>query len=101
MSDPTWDEWVDHVRRDAMVKIAGASAFVAIVPEEPDVKAAVELGLAILLDKPIVSVVMPGRGISDHLARVSDRVIYADIDTKEGAELVARELRGAVFPAGE
>jgi len=101
MSEPDWDEFVDHVRRDALVKIAGSGVFITLAPEEPDVKAAVELGLAVLLDKPILTIVMPGRGISEHLARVSDRVIYADIDTAEGRKLIGEEIREMVDPTGE
>jgi hypothetical protein len=94
MSEKEWEEFVEATRRGGLVeKLGDSHIFMALVPDEPDIKAAVELGLAILFDKPIVSVVMPGREISGHLRRVSDRIIYADIDTDEGRVALQKEIQ--------
>lgn len=94
MSEKEWEEFVDAVRRsDLIEKLGGSHIFITLVPEEPDIKAAVELGLAILFDKPILSVVTPGREISEHLARVSDLIVYADIDTEEGQVALQKEVQ--------
>jgi hypothetical protein len=86
-----WDDFVAHVRRDAVRKIDGSAFVVSLFPSsgEPDVKYAVELGLSIMLDKPILVVAMPGAKIPNHLAQVADRLVYADIDLEAGRRKVA------------
>lgn len=87
--DPEFRKFIQH-HRETTVKGMLDSAFVAqlvspnVKPEEPDVKFAVEIGLSILLDKPILAVVLPGSVIPAKLRLVADRVVYCDIDTDEG-----------------
>lgn len=89
-----WDEFVEHFRRDAVEKIGGSDLFVSLVPERGwDVKFATELGAAIMLDKPVMAVVPPGTEISGKLRAVADRIVEADIDTEDGRERIAAELR--------
>jgi hypothetical protein len=92
--DEQWERFVDHVRKDALVKMTDSHAVVSICPPgEPDIKYAVELGLAIMLDKPLVVVVHPGRDIPEHLFRVADEVVFADLDLEEDRERLAAALR--------
>lgn len=99
-----WEAFVRHTR-ETTVKAATRSAIVAsIVPsanelneilrgEEIDVKFAVDLGLAILLDKPIVAVSLSGRPIPPGLRRIAHEVVEltGDFDTEaRQAELAAR-----------
>jgi len=75
------------VRRDAVEKIAGTDIFLTMLPPEEyqtDVKFAVELGLSIMMNKPIIAIVMPGREIPEKLRLVADFVLEADIDTAAG-----------------
>jgi len=86
--DPKARKWVAHVRHQLLPMIAGSAMTVAINPgDEPDVKAAVELGLSILLDKPIIVVNPEMRPIAEHLRRVADAVIEGDLSD---AEVVGR-----------
>lgn len=94
--DPAWLEFVDHVRRDAMRKIAGSDAVVSIAPgpgNEGDVKFAVELGLSIMFGKPIIVVVPPGVEPPGKLREVADAVVEADLDLEEGQRALAEALR--------
>lgn len=71
------------------------SAYVASLvptPEDVDVKFAVELGVSIMLDKPIFAIVAPGEKVPDKLLKVADKVIEADVRTEEGQQIIAREL---------
>lgn len=91
-----WDEFVAHVRRDALTKIDESAFVVSLFPTggEPDVKYAVELGLAILLNKSILVVAMPGAVIPPKLREIADIVVHADVDVEEGRQLVADAMRG-------
>lgn len=89
-------EWAAYIRDEVAPKIAESAATVSLVPDESDVKFAVELGLSIMMDKPIVAVVVPGRAIPAKLAGVADRIIeYDDSDpagTAQRLQAVVSEL---------
>jgi len=97
----SWDQFVDHFRRDALHKM-DESAFVAsIVPNKGfDVKFAAELGAAILLNKPILAIVMPGTEVSDKLRQVADEIVEADVDVEEGRQKIAAAV-SAMAKKGE
>lgn len=85
-----WDDFVDRARKDAATKIAESAFVMSLVPdrEKVDIKFAVELGLAIMADKPIIAVVMPGVQVSSRLRMVADEVVEleADLDTQAGRD---------------
>lgn len=90
-----WDRWVRHVREDTVKKMADSAFVMSLVPDgEPDIKFAVELGLSIMLDKPIVAIALQGRGVPDGLRRVAHAVIdlNGDIDTEAGRLELQRKL---------
>jgi hypothetical protein len=91
-----WERFVRHVREDAARKIADSAFVMSLFPEgEPDIKFAVETGLAILYDKPIVLLVMAGAQVPEHLRRVADGIVelHGDLDTEEGQAEAQAKLR--------
>lgn len=75
-------------------KLDGSAVGMVVAPltdeDHPyDVNFAVQLGLMILMDKPIITVVSPDREISRKLELVSDKVVHADIRSADGPRLVA------------
>jgi hypothetical protein len=87
--DPRARRWIAHVRHQVFPMIEQSSTFISIVPPEPDVKAAVELGYGLLLDKPLIVIAYPDRLIPHHLRRAADLVISGNDD--EGA--IANRIR--------
>lgn len=80
---PEFDDFVQRVRTELVPKIEGTSVFVSITPESPekvDVKFAVELGLAIMYDKPICALIKPGTKIPKKLSLVVDRFVEMDLN---------------------
>lgn len=77
-----FEAWAERVRAELVPKIDGSSATVQILPTsgEVDIKFAVELGISIMLDKPIIALVTPGAKVPDKLVRVADRIIEVDLD---------------------
>jgi hypothetical protein len=90
------DEFEKHVREGLFPKIDGSAVFVSICPirenNTPDVKFCVELGAAIMYDKPIVAIAPVGWTIPGKLQAVADHIITADIATQAGRERVTKEL---------
>ena len=80
MSNP-WDDpdaraWAARVERELVPMIEDSAASVSIVPTgETDIKFAVELGISIMLDKPIILLVVPGARVPAKLARIADAII--------------------------
>jgi hypothetical protein len=87
-----WDEFVRFQREDTMRKMMESAFVMSIVPAEADIKFAVELGMAIMLDKPLFCVLLPGAKMPPKLEKVADMVAVADLDTEEGREMLRREV---------
>jgi len=61
-----------------------ASVTVSLVPTgETDLKYALELGLSIMMDKPIIAVVTPGAKVPSRLLRVADAIVEGDLGHPE------------------
>lgn len=92
---PEWEDFVRHFREDVLKDLAGSEIVMSLVPRdgEFDVKFAVELGAAIMLNKPIIAIASPDRPLPEKLLRVIDRVITADIETEEGQLEFIRVLK--------
>lgn len=55
-----WDEFVARTRSELVGKIADSAMVMSLVPGQPDVKFAVELGFSIMLGKQIIAVTTGG-----------------------------------------
>lgn len=88
-----WQAFVKHSRETA-TKIDQSAFVMSLVPDQVDVKFAVELGLSIMYDKPIVAVVTPGVKVPEKLRQIADEIveIEADIDTEEGRAELERKV---------
>jgi hypothetical protein len=85
--DREWHEFVRNVRESAVKQIESSAFVMSLVPDddEPDIKFAVELGLSIMFNKPLLIVAARGRDVPDRLRRVADEVVEVDLDTEAGA----------------
>lgn len=85
--------WSQRVLTELVPMIDGSAISVSIVPKgESDIKFAVELGLSIMLDKPIILAVAPGRAVPEHLVRVADEIV--ELDTT--SPLAAMRMQDAI-----
>lgn len=77
-------------------KVDGAAVCVSVVGEGDyaniDPEFCVQLGVMIMLDKPIIAVQMPGAVIPDKLRLVADEIVEADMGTSEGQAHFAERL---------
>lgn len=88
-----WDAFVEHARTETLVNMTKSSAVISIAPAgKPDIKFCVELGMSIMLSKPIVIIIAAGQEIPQKLRMIANDVIEADIDTEEGRKEVAKRL---------
>jgi len=81
------DEEFQRIVNEGLIpKLTESAVCVNLAPDNGgvDAKFCVELGAMILLDKPIITIVEPGRVLARKLDLVSDVVICADPKTEEG-----------------
>ncbi len=92
-----WDSMVLHTRKELLPKLTGSAFVLSIAPGTPDAKYCIELGMSIMLDKPILVVAPAGHPVPARLRRVADEVVElpaeADMDTEAGQELVMAAIK--------
>lgn len=100
-NDPEFKAWAKRVRAHVLPQISDSALTVSLVPEgETDIKFAVELGLSVMLDKPIIAVVQPGTKVPEHLVRVADRIVEADLGDPGGAAKIQASIQAALDDLG-
>ena len=90
-----FDRFAEHVRENLYPQMKASQFVISIVPlnlDGVDVKFSVELGFAIMLDKPIVAVIRPGTVIPKKLAAVVDRFVEFDLDDPTTHERIAEAV---------
>jgi hypothetical protein len=77
-------------------KVEGSRVCVSVVPRDGaagiDAKFCTELGVMIMLDKPIIAIVDPSCEVPKKLELVADKIVHADIATDEGRDLFLEAL---------
>ncbi len=95
-----WDKYVKHVREDVVQQVAGSAAFISLLPgeDELDVSFATQLGMAIMLDKPIIALAVAGRHVPSGLRAIAAEIIEVsgDMDTEDGRQEMADKLEPAI-----
>lgn len=80
-------EFQKVVMEGLVPKLMDSTVAVCLTPSEEnfvDAKFCVELGVMIMLDKPIIAIVAPGAEVPEKLRKVADEIVEADLETAEG-----------------
>jgi len=96
--DPGFKRFARHVLKDTVPKISVSAYVMTIAPEggTRDIKQAVEIGLCILMDKPLIVFKQNGRVVAERLLRIADHVIEGDMNTPEGREALSARLQAVM-----
>lgn len=79
-NDADAQQWLAHVRKTLIPMIDDSELTISLAPRgETDIKFAVELGLSIMFNKPILAVIGVGQKIPPKLAQVADMVVEIDL----------------------
>ena len=86
---------MSYVRDNVLPMVTDSNVCISLCPDDGkvDIKFAVELGMMIMLDKPIIAVVRPDTKIPDKLRAVADKVVVTDIGTPQGRMEFMRALQ--------
>lgn len=94
-ADEEFQRFVQHVRESTVQQMAESAFVTTLNPgdREPDIKLAVETGLAVLMNKPIVVLATGSDPVPPGLERIAHAVVrVSDLDTEAGRMEVYRKL---------
>ena len=92
-NDPRTQAYLRRAQRELLPMIKGTAITMAIAPDEPDAKSAIELGFSILLDKPLIVIAPVGRIVPLRLKRAADAVIFGSPGDPEVVEQLREAMR--------
>lgn len=72
------DDYLKLAEQEMLPKMKGSALVVSIVASEPDIKQCLEIGAAILYDKPIILFVPKDRIVSANLRRIASAIVQGD-----------------------
>src|SRR5262245_20124500 len=102
--DRAWAEYAEEFRRDIFPHLVESAMFVQVQnggPDDmPDVRAATQLGMAILLGKPILLLRTPGAHVPDALAQLAlnDQPLDWDPESHDAQKTLAALIRTHIPP---
>ena len=97
-NDPEAQAWIADVEDNMVPRMEASGAVVSIQTGKADVKLAVELGMALLLDKPLILAVTPGSKVPERLARAADDIIEFDMSQPEATAQRVSEAMDRILP---
>lgn len=98
-NDPDYQSWEKHIRDTLVPVLEETAVTITLIPRgQTDIKFAVELGMSIMLDKPIIALVQPGMSIPSGLAAVAAEIVEVDIaKDPEGSQRSIKEAFARVM----
>jgi len=95
-----WREYSVRVVEEMLPKLTDSRCMAMLLSgTDPDVKMAVELGFALLLDKPLILLVTPNTAVPERLRRAADAIVVGEIQhPNTQKELAAAIKRVGVEP---
>jgi hypothetical protein len=72
------DEYLRDAEQQMLPKMEGSAMVISIVAARPDIKQCLEIGAAILFDKPIILYVPKDRVVSANLRRIASAIVQGD-----------------------
>lgn len=94
---PAASEFTQHVMDELITKMERSALAVTIWSgSESDVKLAVETGVAVLMDKPMIVVVAPGVEVPAKLRLIADEIVEFDPDHPERLQQALSRVLGRI-----
>ena len=83
---------VDDIMGFTREKMADSDAVLMVMQGNYDGRQTLELGLAMMLGRPIILVIVAGAKVSDKILAAADEVIYMDTPNEQAIQRAAREV---------
>lgn len=76
---PEIQDYIKHAQKEMLPMMENSAIVVSIFGNQIDAKICLEIGAAILLDKPIIAVIVQGAKVPANLKRVASIIIEGDM----------------------
>jgi|SRR5580698_6346859 hypothetical protein len=76
--DPELQAYLRHAETEMIPKMKESAFAITIGSDTPDIKLCLEIGAAVLLDKPLIVVMPKGKRVPVNLRRVASAIIEGD-----------------------
>ena len=97
LGDPEFQAWAKRAQDELVPKLVDSALTVSIVPDgDADIKFAVELGLSIMLGKPIILAVPAGTKVPDKLVQIADEIVELDFEKPQASATALGKAAGRV-----
>lgn len=98
-----WDQIVAHIQEHTAPAMQSSAFVMSLVPSDgkADVKFAVELGLTIMMEKPMVVVAEPGQHVPQKLLDIADLVVRVSMSDPDGPRQMALKLKEFMDARGD
>lgn len=94
---PEVKAYLKRFKEMVLPNLADAAAVVSIVsPASPDAKMCLEIGAAVLLDKPIIVAVFRGATIPQHLKKVATEIVEIEKDEHLSSPAIRKKFQAAI-----
>lgn len=90
--DPEFKAWLKRAKEEMFPKMKESALSVTIFNSEPDPKLCIEVGAAVLFDKPLIILAPNGAKLPANLKRLASAIIFGS----PSEESTIRELNAAV-----
>jgi hypothetical protein len=98
--DDNGKEWLEKVAKDSYSKIESTTVFVSILSPESasDPACLLQIGCAVMMDKPILLLVLDGTEIPKHLEKIATIEKLKDLSNEEMERAIQRikEIRDEI-----
>jgi hypothetical protein len=95
--DPDYKKWANDLRKNLIPKMRGSQQILMLAPDignKFDIDFAVQIGATILMEKPLLLIVYPGRTVPPKLRAIADQIV--EIEDGESDDVVQERIRLAV-----
>jgi hypothetical protein len=92
--DPDLKFWLESVERDMLPKMASSAMSIAIFSGSIDAKICLEIGAAVLMDKPIILLALNDTKIPDTLQRAAHTIVRGDPYAEDTQQKLQNALSG-------
>lgn len=95
--DPEFKAWLESGERDMLPKMQSSAISLALFSGKIDAKLCVEIGAAILFDKPLILLVLTDENIPAALERAATTIVRGNPDDPEIQQRLTEAIQ-AVLP---
>jgi len=95
-NDPQLQTYIAHAEREMIPQMEKSAFVVSLVSSSVDAKVCLEIGAAVMLDKPIIAVIVQGATVPANLKRVASVIIEGDIKDEATLDKIQQAMTSVI-----